>query len=39
MYMVGPMRAYADLPIVFVSNLPWWQDAAIGLTLALALGH
>ena len=38
MYMVGPMRAYAYLPIVFVSNLPWWQDAAIGLTLALALG-
>jgi hypothetical protein len=38
MYMIGPMRAYAYLPIVFVSNLPWWQDAAIGLTLALALG-
>ena len=24
------MRAYAYLPIVFVSNLPWWQDAALG---------
>ncbi len=30
MYMLGPMRAYAYLPIVFVSNLPWWQDAALG---------
>jgi hypothetical protein len=38
MYMLGPMRAYAYLPIVFVSNLPWWQDAAIGLTLTLAIG-
>jgi hypothetical protein len=36
-YMLGPMRAYAYLPIVFVSNLPWWQFAAIGLTLALGI--
>ncbi len=37
-YMLGPMRAYAYLPLVFVSNLPWWQDAALGLALALAIG-
>jgi hypothetical protein len=36
-YMLGPMRAYAYLPIVFVSNLAWWQFAAIGLTLALGI--
>src|SRR4029453_12960043 len=36
-YMLGPMRAYAYLPIVFVSNLAWWQDAALGLALVLAL--
>jgi hypothetical protein len=37
-YMLGPMRAYAYLPLVFVSNLPWWQDAAVGLAVALAIG-
>ena len=34
-YLLGPMRAYAYLPIVWVSSLSWWQDAAIGV-LALA---
>ena len=42
-YLTGPMRGYAALPIVFVSNLTWWQylllllgsGAAFG---ALALG-
>jgi hypothetical protein len=28
-YLLGPMRAYAELPIVFVSNLRWWQYAAV----------
>ena len=37
-YMLGPMRAYAYLPIVFVSNLPWWQDAALVLVAGLAIG-
>jgi hypothetical protein len=37
LYMLGPMRAYAYLPIVFVSSLPWWQDAAIGLILTIAV--
>ena len=25
LYLLGPMRAYADLPIVFLSNLPAWE--------------
>ena len=37
-YMLGPMRAYAYLPIVFLSNLPWWQDAALVLVAGLAIG-
>lgn len=40
-YLLGPMRAYANLPIVFLSNLPWWQYAALGLiavAAAAALG-
>lgn len=24
-YLLGPMRWYAYLPIVFLSNLPWWE--------------
>ncbi len=32
-YLLGPMRAYADLPIVFLSHLPWWQYVVIGLTI------
>jgi hypothetical protein len=30
-YLLGPMRAYADLPMVFLSNLPWWQYAILAL--------
>ena len=26
-YLLGPMRAYAQLPIVFLANLPSWQYA------------
>ena len=42
-YLLGPMRAYAELPIVFLSNLRWWQYAAIAagcllIGIALALG-
>ena len=42
-YLAGPMRAYADFPIVFLSHLRWWQyallvaGAAAGLS-ALGLG-
>jgi hypothetical protein len=25
LYLLFPMRPYADLPIVFLSNLAWWQ--------------
>jgi len=37
-YMLGPMRAYAHLPIVFISNLPWWQGASLALFGLLAGG-
>lgn len=30
-YLLGPMRAYADLPLVFLSHLPWWEYALLGL--------
>ena len=42
-YLFIPMRAYADLPVVFLSHFRWWQyalmaaGAAAGLS-ALALG-
>jgi hypothetical protein len=39
-YLLGPMRAYADLPIVFLSNLAPWQYgllAAAGCLAASAL--
>jgi hypothetical protein len=33
-YLLGPMRAYVDLPIVFLTHLPWWEYAALaGLAL------
>lgn len=35
-YLLGPLRAYATLPIVFLSNLPVWQYAAFALTIAAA---
>src|SRR4029450_5420735 len=43
LYLLGPMRTYADLPIVFLSNLRWWQYVALGLaaivaTIAVVLG-
>ena len=28
-YLLGPMREYFWLPLVFLSNLPWWQYAAL----------
>jgi hypothetical protein len=28
-YLLGPMRAYFELPRIFVSNLTWWQYVAI----------
>jgi hypothetical protein len=28
-YLVGPMREYFELPRIFISNLPWWQYAAL----------
>ena len=37
-YFSGPMRAYADLPIVFISAMPAWQFAALGLLAAGAIG-
>ena len=37
LYYRGPLRAYANQPIEFVSNLPRWQLALLGLTLVIAL--
>ncbi len=34
-YLLGPMRAYAFLPIVFLSNLPAWEYVVLGV-VALA---
>ena len=38
-YLLGPMRAYFELPRVFLSYLVWWQYAAIaaGMIAALAV--
>ncbi len=38
MYLFGPMRVYMDLPIVFLSKLPWWEYVVLGLVAAAALG-
>jgi hypothetical protein len=37
-YLLGPLRAYADLPIVFLSNLPWWEYAVLAVVAAAASG-
>ena len=36
-YYLGPMRSYADLPIVFISAMPRWQFAALGALVVGAL--
>ena len=36
-YLLGPMRAYVDLPIVFLSHLAWWQYAVMGGAVVVAL--
>ena len=28
-YLLGPMRQYFELPLVFIANLPWWQYLAM----------
>jgi hypothetical protein len=37
-YLFGLMRAYADLPVVFLSNLLPWQYAALAAAAALGIG-
>ena len=37
-YLVGPMRHYADLPIVFLSHLAWWQYALLAAGAAAGIG-
>jgi hypothetical protein len=37
-YFFGPMRAYAWLPIVFVTNLSLWQYGTLAVSAALVLG-
>lgn len=36
-YMLGPMRAYANYPLDFVRHLPWWQALALVALGALVL--
>lgn len=36
-YFFGPMRAYADLPIVFISAMPVWQFAALAVLVVAGL--
>ena len=40
-YLAGPMRAYLEYPLVFLSNFTWWQYGAViaagALTLLLLL--
>jgi hypothetical protein len=37
-YLFGPMRAYIDLPVVFLSNLPRWQYIAFAGAVAAGIG-
>jgi hypothetical protein len=37
LYLLGPMRAYADLPIVFLSHLPPWEYVLFALVAALTI--
>ncbi|HEX9365256.1 MAG TPA: glycosyltransferase family 39 protein [Vicinamibacterales bacterium] len=36
-YLVGPMREYFELPLVFMSNLPWWEYTALAAGAAALL--
>jgi hypothetical protein len=36
-YMLGPLRAYADLPIVFLTHLPGWQYVLLAAAGVVAL--
>jgi Dolichyl-phosphate-mannose-protein mannosyltransferase len=36
-YLLGPMRGYADLPIVFLSNFSWWQYGLLAVSGAAGL--
>ena len=36
-YLAGPMRAYVDLPIIFLSNLSPWQYAVLALAASAGL--
>jgi hypothetical protein len=36
-YLLGPMREYFELPLVFISNLPWWEYAVFALGSAALL--
>ena len=37
-YLVGPMRHYADLPIVFLSHFAWWQYTLLAAGAAAGIG-
>jgi len=37
-YLTGPLREYANLPIVFLSHLPAWQYTVLGFAAAVGIG-
>jgi hypothetical protein len=37
-YLLGPMREYFELPLVFISNLPWWEYVVLAAAAAGLLG-
>jgi hypothetical protein len=38
-YLLGPLRAYAELPILFLThNVVWWQYLGAGLAVVLGVG-
>jgi hypothetical protein len=38
LYLVGPMRAYLELPAIFLTNFHWWQYGALAGCGAAVLG-
>jgi hypothetical protein len=36
-YLLGPMRAYADYPIIFVNSFSWWQHLLLAGCVALGI--
>ena len=37
-YLLGPMREYFELPLIFITHLPWWQWTILGGGVAALIG-